>query len=105
MTCHSLISLPGSKDSSDECKDSSSVTYSLISSDEMGIFSKDIDSETEEIAVTSLEPYQFEPADAYSSNSDEPSEDECASSDEEKLPDDMSWYKHLIIILFLCLMI
>ena len=100
--CHSSISSPSSKDSCNECKDSSSVTYSLISSDEMGIFSEDIESETEEVAVTS---YQFEPADAYSSDSDEPSEDECASSDEEKLPDDMSWYKDLIIILFLCLMI
>jgi len=67
----------------------------------MGIFSEDMDSETEEIAVTSLEPYQFEPADAYSSDLDELSEDECASSDEEKLPDDMRWNKHLIIILFL----
>ena len=74
----------------------------MIYSDEMGIFSKDTDSETEKKAVT---PYQFELADAYSSDSDELSEDECASSDEEKLPDDMNWYKHLIIILLLCLMI
>ena len=54
----------------------------MIYSDEMGIFSKDTDSETEKKAVT---PYQFELADAYSSDSDELSEDECASSDEEKL--------------------
>ena len=71
----------------------------------MGIFSEDTDSETEEIAVASFEPYQFEPADTYSSDLDELSEDEYASSDEKKLPDDMSWYKHLIIIFFFCLMI
>ena len=48
---------------------------------------------------------QFEPTDAYSSNADKLSEDELASSDEEKSPDDMSCDKHMIIILFLCLMI
>ena len=44
-TCHSLISLPGSKDSSNEYEDSSSITYSSISSDEMDIFYEDTDSE------------------------------------------------------------
>ena len=57
----------------------------------MDIFSEDTDSETEEIAVTSLEPYQFEPPDAYSSDSDELSEDECTSSDEESV-----WWYELV---------
>jgi len=55
-----------------------------VSNNEMSIFSKGIDEQTNEIASTSPEPYQFKPVDANASNTDE---DE--SSDEEpvgKLP-------------------
>jgi len=49
-----------SQDFSDEYSDISSV----VSSNEISILSKDTDEEAEEIAATSLEPYQFEPIDA-----------------------------------------
>jgi len=79
-----------SQDFSDEYSDISSV----VSSDEISILSKDTDEEAEEIVATSLEPYQFEPIDA--NTSDTTDEDESSSDEEpvEKLPDDMSWYDY-----------
>ena len=89
-----LKCLIDSQDISDEHSDVSS----LVSSNEMSIFSKDTDNheDTEEMTGTSLEPYQLEPIDANTSDTDRLTEDK-SSSDEEllgKLPNDMSWYDH-----------
>ena len=96
----SCCATPGSKCSIDsqDVSDEYSDVSSSVSSDEMSIFSEDIDDheDTEEMTGTSLEPYQFKPIDANASDTDRLTEDE-SSSDEEllgKLPNDMSWYDH-----------
>ena len=52
----------------------------MVSSNEMSNFSEDTDEDldTEEIAGTSLETYQFEPIDANASNTDQLTEDESS---------------------------
>ena len=65
---------------------------SIVSSEEIDIFSKDTDEEAEEIAGKTLEPYQFEPVEG--SDTDQSDYEDGSSSDEELLeifPEDMSW--------------
>ena len=71
----SCCTTPGSKSliDSQDISDEYSDVSSLVSSDEMCLFSEDTDNheDTEEIAGIFLEPYQFEPIDANTSDTDQ----------------------------------
>ena len=97
MDSYITTSRPCSTSSQDTMiSDEYSDVSSLVSSNEMSIFSEDTDEETEETAINSLEPYQFEPIDATASDSSQLTEDESSSDEEQfsKLPNDMSWYDY-----------
>ncbi|XP_065892577.1 uncharacterized protein [Dysidea avara] len=94
MDSYITISRPCSTSSQDTMiSDEYSDVSSLVSSNEISIFNEDTDEETEETAINSLEPYQFEPIDATASDSSQLTEDESSSDEEQfsKLPNDMSW--------------